>query len=277
MRVICPYCGKSQDGRNDTCQFCQAKLPSEFEPDPAIAPQGGPGAPAEAEQEPETALCEVCMRSFPSDELEEYEGHRVCKDCRQKIKRRDTSMAPAMKKVKEEEGPRVRPGRRFAAIFIVGLLLIAGAAFGGFQAWKAVARTRAQVLYSARERFEPIIDQSNQAFVILIQKNPDDKLLAHAANLLDACVKELDAPDIRNVCGDFPPLETFRLGMEEVVLTRLSCTRTLTGRRTGEDPVNAAQARQRLTETQEQAVEIISQLVKDLRLYGLEAEGLIFY
>ena len=276
MRVICPYCGKSQDGRNETCQFCQAKLPNEFVPDAAPGAPSGPGSPDKG-PDSGTGLCGVCMKSFPAEELEDYEGHLVCRECMQKMQRRDTSMAPAMKKVKEKEAPRVSPRKRFVVFFLVGLVLVTGAAFGGFQAWKAVGNNKARVLKSARKQFKPVIDHSNQAFVILIQETPDKTLLEHADGLLDQCVKDLDGKDLKSVCEEFPPLERYRSGFEEVILTRLSCARTLNGRRTREDPVNAAQARQRLTETREQAVECITRLVQDLRLYGLEVDGLIFY
>lgn len=269
MRMICPYCGTKQDGKNTKCQFCGAAMPPE---------QSAP----EAEATATTALCEICMNSFPTGELSAYEGRRVCTECLRKLKRQEAALTPSIKKpavaaaAGAEEAP-ARPGRRFAIVFVLGAILIAGGAIGGYVGYGHVCAARARALRTARRKLAPVLERCNQALAILVQEAPDERLLAEAILLLQEALKELNADDLGADTSGFPALERFRVRVEKLERQRLRCARALAGSRLEGSPASAGEAKEALAKSRDEAVLILSDLVRGLRLYGLSIEGLVVY
>jgi len=269
MKIICPYCGKKQDGNNAVCQFCGAKMGAMEPPKPTA------GAEPESKA-PTTALCNMCMKPFPVEQLTEHEGVKVCEECLKKIKKRETSIAPAMKKPVKEE-TLVKPGRKMFGVLAAGFVLIVALAYGVYFLWHTVSEQKGNQVSEAAKVLRPIIEKNDKAVAFLHQYESDGNLAADAITLLSEALAATSSEEVRAACASIPAIEHYKQGIKELLRKRLMAARTLAGKPDNGDPKTRDEALRLIKESDEGAVEIVAQLVKSLRLWKVSSEPFLLY
>jgi hypothetical protein len=267
MKAICPYCGKQQSEKNTSCQFCGASLQ-------AMVPDQS-GKPAE-EKGPTTALCNMCMKSFPVAELVESEGQKICAECLKKTKRRETSLGPALRKAATEELT-TKPGKKLAVVLVVGLLFLTIAGYGGYYFWNAVSLEKQRRMDNTAKLFQAVIEKNNQAVAFLHQYETEPALAAEAVTILVEALSLTSSDEIRGACLGDATIEAYRTGVKELIRKRLMAARTLAGTPEAGDPDSSDSALKLISQTDASAPAVTVELAKLLRMWRVSVQPFMIY
>ena len=267
MKAICPYCGKQQSEKNTSCQFCGASLQ-------AMVPEQS-GKPAE-EKGPTTALCNMCMRSFPVAELIESEGQKVCAECLKKVKKRETSLGPVLRKAAAEE-PTTKPGKKLAVVLIIGLLILTIAGYGGYYFWGALSVEKQRSMDNTARLFKAVIEKNNQAVAFLHQYETEPALAAEAVTILVEALSLTSSDEIKGACSGDAAIEAYRTGVKELIRKRLMAARTLAGTPEAGDPDGRDNALKLISQTDASAPAVTVELATRLRIWRVSVQPFMIY
>ena len=122
-----------------------------------------------------------------------------------------------------------------------------------------------------------IIEQCNQALVMLMLPDPERELLEQTRSALYQCKLDLASEGLRGITAAFGPLEQFRERTEGLQRLRWQCASTLLGEPVPGGPPTGTVAKQWLSDSRGEAKAIVGDLARELRLYGLSIEGFVVY
>ena len=268
MKAICPYCGKQQSEKNKSCVFCGASLQI-LTPDQT--------AKAAEEKGPATALCNMCMGPFPVAELVEHEGQKICAECLKKIKRRETSIGPVLKKAAAVEEPTTRPGRKLAVVLVVGLLVLSIAGYGSYYFWSTVSTEKQRHTDNVAKLFDAVIEKNNQAVAFLHQYETEPALAAEAVTILVEALSLTSSDEIRSACSGDAAIEAYRTGVKELIRKRLMAARTLAGTPEAGDPEDKDSALQLISQADASAPSVTAELAVRLRMWRISVQPFMIY